>query len=363
MNDLRDLQPILPGEPAVELANGEGGIWDEYVRRHPRGTIYHLVAWRQAIKGAYGHPAYYLMARTAGRVAGVLPLIHLKHFLFGNRLVSIPFGDQGGLLADDPQVAAALLCEAAALGRRLKAEAIELRDAGARPEWLPKSSWASANCGRGLKVGMRLALPDSSSELWHSFKPKLRSQIRRPQKAGLISRCGGSELLEDFYRIFAINMRDLGSPVHSRKFLGAVLRFYADQANLVVVYQGSKPVAGGLVIGQGRVLVNPWASALRQYSRLSPNMLLYWSMLELACERGFSIFDFGRSSPGSGTHRFKRQWGAIEVPLLWQTIPLGRRPAETIDPARLQRAADYWRLLPVPVATFLGPLVRKHISL
>ncbi|MDA8165876.1 MAG: FemAB family PEP-CTERM system-associated protein [Desulfobacteraceae bacterium] len=361
--------PALTGttrEAAVELLAADGEeTWDDYVQAHPQGTPYHLAGWRRVVGEAYGHAAYYLLARSAaaaGRVAGALPLIHLKHFLFGNRLVSMPFCDRGGVLADGPEVAAALLCEAAALGRRLHAGVIELRESGAPPVWLPEGK--NPQAGTPAKVAMELDLPGSSAELWDSFKAKLRSQIRRPQKEGLTCRRGGSELLDDFYRVFSVNMRDLGSPVHSRRFLEGVLRVFAGRANLLVVYMGEEPVAGGLVIGRGRVLANPWASSLREYSRLSPNMLLYWGMLEFACERGFSAFDFGRSTPGGGTHRFKKQWGAVEVPLRWQTIPLGGRPAA--DPAvssGRERVAGCWRRLPVPVATMLGPLVRKHISL
>jgi hypothetical protein len=74
---------------------------------------------------------------------------------------------------------------------------------------------------RSRKVRMILSLPDSSDALMKSFKSKLRSQIRRPVKDGLYSRIGSGELLDDFYFVFAKNMRDLGSPVHSRDLIDA----------------------------------------------------------------------------------------------------------------------------------------------
>ncbi len=62
---------------------------------------------------------------------------------------------------------------------------------------------------------MLLRLPETSDELMAGFKAKLRSQVKKPIRDGLMSELGGLELLEDFYRIMAINMRDLGSPTHS----------------------------------------------------------------------------------------------------------------------------------------------------
>ena len=112
-------------------------------------------------------------------------------------------------------------------------------------------------------------------------------------------------------------------------------------------------------------LENPWASALKEYSRLSPNMLLYWSMLEYACDNGFSYFDFGRSSPDEGTYKFKEQWGSKPTPLHWYYISLNNQPIdeETSEKAKFEKAIRYWQKLPVPVTEIVGPMIRKHIGL
>jgi serine/alanine adding enzyme len=65
--------------------------------------------------------------KNAFRLVGVLPLVHLKHLLFGNKLVSMPFFDLGGILADNQDIERALLSEAIKQARSLKAETIELR--------------------------------------------------------------------------------------------------------------------------------------------------------------------------------------------------------------------------------------------
>jgi hypothetical protein len=72
-----------------------------------------------------------------------------------------------------------------------------------------------------------------------------------------------------------------------------------------------------LVVGDRETLEIPWASTLRAANPDSPNMLLYWKLLEYAVEAGYRRFDFGRSTPGEGTFAFKRQWGAEPVPLHW----------------------------------------------
>jgi FemAB-related protein (PEP-CTERM system-associated) len=353
--------------PYVE---SDQSAWDAYVHQHPMASVYHLSGWKRVIEQTYHHRSCYLVALDAGdqqKIAGVFPLIHLKHPLFGNHLVSMPFLDHGGILADNDQTAAALQAHAIALGRNLKAADIEARYSSKAA--LPDGVAAHLESGvfihlQSHKVRMLLDLPATADELLKSFKAKLRSQIKKPIKAGLTASVGRLELLDDFYGVFVENMRDLGSPVHSQKIIRRTLAEFAVSARLIVVYQGRNPLAGSVVVGFGDTLFNPWASSLRRFSHLAPNMLLYWSMLEYACDNGYRRFDFGRSTPEEGTFRFKQQWGAVPVPLYWQHLYLdGRNGSPDGGREKFSRMIEIWQKLPVPVTRLLGPRVRGNIAL
>jgi len=402
--------------------------WDQYVQNHPHATLYHLSGWKNVIEKTYGHKTYYLMAvgkenslqrrriftlcnaepisqgegsqfhqetekksvksskscLTTNSIVGVLPLVHLKHFLFGNSLISIPFFDTGGILADNEEVEKALLSEAIELGQKLRVDNIELRHI--KPlSWLSdskKDSYAfpvesvgystaklsAMSCAfqtRTHKVRMLLNLPDSSEKLMKSFKSNLRRKIRKPLKEGLSSKIGGLELLEDFYKVFSINMRDLGSPVHAKKLMRNVVEEFPEKSRIVIVNKDSEPWACSLIIGFKNILENPWVSALREYRRLYPNMLLYWTMLEYACDNDYNCFDFGRSSPDEGTYKFKKQWGAKPNQLNWHYISPNSQPIdeETSDKSKFDKAIRYWQKLPIPVTKAIGPRIRKHIGL
>jgi len=371
--------------------------WDKYVSAHPRATLYHLSGWQNVIAKTYGHKTYYLMAvkndsqaetinpikptnptnsiDPNNQVVGILPLVHLKHFLFSNSLISIPFFDMGGILADDEKTENALLKEAVDFGEKLKVDNIELRhiypvkffeeESGAYLTGASDSSNSLTYVTRSHKVRMLLELPESSEILMKSFKSKLRSQIKKPLKEGLISKIGGIELLNDFYKVFSINMRDLGSPAHSKALIKNVLEEFPGKAKIIMAYKESEPVACSVVVGFKDTLENPWASALREFSRLSPNMLLYWTMLEYASDNGYTFFDFGRSSPDEGTYRFKKQWGAKPNPLHWHYVYLKDVPAdsETSEKSKFDKAIQYWQKLPVTVTKVIGPRIRKHIGL
>jgi FemAB-related protein (PEP-CTERM system-associated) len=284
----------------------------------------------------------------------------------------MPFLDGGGILGDSRKAEERLLSEVVALGRKIGASSIELRqerllasgndlrvfDGGASPN--PLLAEVRTN-----KVRMLLNLPGSSELLMRSFKSKLRSQISKPVKEGLTSVTGGAELLNDFYRVFLVNMRDLGSPVHSMRLMRNVLDEFSQCSRIVAVYKGKEPVAAAFVVGFNQVLRNPWASALRAHASLSPNMLLYLRILEYACDNGYHTFDFGRSTAGEGTYKFKEQWVASPAPLYWHYLSLdGKVPnPEGIGKGNFEKATRYWQKLPLFVTRVIGPSIRKYISL
>jgi len=334
--------------------------WDAFTSEQEGAGPYHLFAWKTAMEQAYGLKTYYLIAQQkGGDIQGVLPLGHVKPPLRRGTLVSLPFCDYGGVLAGESAATEALFAEAMALSRRLGAP-LEIRSRNPEPVLEERYGWV----GHTEKTSMVLALPETSDLLWSGFRAKLRSQIRRPERDGLTFQRGRQELIEDFYAVFRKNMRDLGSPVHSRKWIQAVIEAFGERGSVCIVRNGALPVAGGILLCQGKTVSVPWASSLREYARSSPNMLLYWGFLKYATDEGFRVFDFGRSSPGEGTYRFKEQWGASPRALRWFSERKPGSGRRLLDPQRVRaRAEKAWAQLPQRMADGLGPRLRKYISL
>lgn len=330
---------------------GEEQAWDEYVSRCPDAKVYHRYGWARVVERSYGHAPVYLWARDQGTVHGVLPLVLFRGTLGGRTLVSLPFLDEGGLCADSEAARAALWEAALEMARRERAGAVELRQRA--PSGLPLSPL-------GSKVTVMLPLENDPELMWKRLDAKVRNQVRKAMNSGLAPSWCGTEALDDFYEVFAHNMRDLGSPVHARRFFAAILQEFSDTARLLIVRDGSRAVAGGVCMRFRDTVLVPWASSLRQWRSRCPSNLLYWEVIRSACENGLRWLDFGRSSPGSGTYRFKMQWGGIEERLHWETSD---RPSlvDTEHPmSRLMIRA--WQRLPVRVTKVVGPLLRKRVS-
>ncbi len=330
--------------------------WNEFVRNSPQANSYQLIEWKEIIERSFGKRTYYLFSQDGGgRVNGVLPIAHLKSIFFGNFFVSLPYFNYGGVCAENEQVLDELIKESIELARNENVEHVEFRHR--------KDVLNSFPSKKG-KVSLQLALPSSKEELWNQLPSKLRSQVRRPSKEGMYSKVGKLEELSSFYKIFSKNMRDLGTPVYGEDFFKNILMIFEENTWICTIYEKNNlPVASAFLLGFKEVLEVPWASALREWNKFSPNMLLYWSCLEFACENGFEGFDFGRSTPGEGTYKFKEQWGAKPVQLYWHYWLMSGDRMPEINPKnpKYQAAIRIWKKLPVSWTRILGPRVAKNL--
>jgi len=329
--------------------------WDAFVHGFSEATAYHQYAWKDVIEKSFGHDVHYLGALdVGGTLQGVLPLVHMKSGIFGNFLVSVPFVNYGGLLCRSEGAQQALLKEADNIRLRLDADHVELRQIGRVVADLPTSEH---------KVTMVLPLESSSEEQWAGFIPKLRNQIRKAEKNGLQCRVGHLELLDDFYGIFARNMRDLGTPVYGKDFFRNVLSTFPDTTRIFAVSYQGKTIAAGIGSWFRQTIEMPWASSIGDYKSLCPNNMLYWEAIQFAIDRGFLSFDFGRSTPNEGTYNFKKQWGAVPVQLYWQYLldDQGKMPKLNNKNPKYELAIRLWKRMPIALTRLLGPYIVRNI--
>jgi FemAB-related protein (PEP-CTERM system-associated) len=329
------------------LARWTMGPSPSWLSRHP--------AWLTVLQYGMQHVPFLLEATENGQTVGVLPLAFVRSLLFGRFLVSLPWLNMGGVVATDDEISRRLLDHAVELSDRLHVRYLELRHE--RYVGHPKLTAKQTH-----KVHMRLRLPDFPGPLWESFPAKVRNQVRKAQKLNMQVVWGGRKLLPEFYAVLSENMRDLGSPVFPLRLYAEILRTFPEQAELCVVRHSVGPVAAALLLHGDGVTEVPNAGSLRAYNSTCANMLMYWHLLDRAIQRRQAIFDFGRSSPESGTYRFKEQWGAQPEPSVWQYyVRRGQITEMRRDNPKYERMIRMWQHLPLRVSRWLGPRIVRGI--
>ena len=338
---------IVPFEPSYTDA------WDDYVARSPRSTIAHRLGWRDAMAKGLGHKPLYRVAVDGKSITGIMPLFLVTTWWRTKYLVSLPWIDYGGICADDAVTEQALLADARRLAADYSVQFVEFRSVDEQPLGLTV---------RSDKVTFLLSLDADFETVWKQFDAKLRNQIRKSEKSGLTTEFGGAERLDDFYRVFAHNMRDLGTPVWGKGFFRAIFERFPDSAELILVKKESEVIAGGLVLSfKDRVYV-PSASSYRWSLTYCPNHALYWAVIRCGCERGLKYLDFGRSSWDGPTFNFKKQWGAPPTQLHWQYALHKMPELPAINPGnpKYKFLIKMWQKLPLGVANLLGPRLIKN---
>ncbi|MCK4413421.1 MAG: GNAT family N-acetyltransferase [Candidatus Eisenbacteria sp.] len=348
--------------PAAADDLSAGGELETFVHSHPQASIYHEPAWLRHIAGSYGVRPLHLLARRRKELVGFLPLFVMRTILGERVAVSSPFSNYGGLLATSPEAAAQLRDAAAAQASRRHCRYVEIKER--RPNDWP-DAWVQAVDFCSPVIDLRCG---DASQLWkHGLRPKTRNQVRKSIRSGLTMREAPEEQRGDFLKVHDRAMRDLGTPAHGRRWFRSLFTLLAARARVYVVYHEGDPVAAALLLRESRGAVLQNCLALLSSLEMCPNNLIYWRLIEQGIEQGWEYLDLGRSRIGSGTYRYKMQWGAEAVisPYMYHFPRQRARPnLPSLHPDNPAFGAliRIWQRLPVGMARWIGPAIRRHIT-
>ncbi len=327
---------------------------DRFVMQHPSGSPFHETRWLELVRSTFRFETQTLVAWRGKELVGVLPLALVTAPITGRRLVSVPFGVYGGMLASDAASLAALDSNACELTRRLNARFLETRYLGKAP---------TEHHALNRYETYRRELPADPADVLGMIPRKARAEVRKGcERHGFVLR-EGRELFRDFYRLYVSNKRSLGSPVFRQSYFRRLLDLYGARATLHGLCAGDKVLAAVLSLQSADALYPYYSGAEDGADRLGANNAMYALLMEDAVRRGCRMFDFGRSRVGSGPAGFKRHMGFEATPLDYQFFfPRGGKPPE-ISPNNPRMALPQRVLSSIPpwLAQVVGPHVMRHV--
>jgi FemAB-related protein (PEP-CTERM system-associated) len=328
-------------------------LWNKFVQGAPEGTFFHLAEWRDVLRESFGHRSHYLLAERGGEICGVLPLALVSSVLFGRALISTPFCVYGGIVAADSEAYRALIEEACALARRLKVDYLELRNRRKQhPEWPCKD----------LYVTFRKAIDPESEPNMLAIPRKQRAMVRKGIQKGLTARIDADAA--DHYTLYSESLRNLGTPVFSRKYLDVLKRVFGENCEILTVMHENTPVASVLSF-YFRDEVLPYYGGGGLAARpVAGNDFMYWEVMERARKRGIRVFDYGRSKRGTGAFEFKAHWGFEPEPLHYEYYLVRAKSMPNLSPTnpKYGKAIDLWRRMPLRLTQLIGPRVAGYLG-
>ena len=331
---------------------------DAYVRAHAQATPFHLSGWSRAVARGCGQVNHYLVAEIDGAIVGVLPLTVVHSPLFGRALVSSAFAVGGGALADDGDVAKALIAEAVAMAERLTCPTVELRGG-------MMSGGAGWHHDETTYLGfVRDLASDDEAELL-AIPRKQRAEVRRALGFELTVETGTSEAdRAAHYSVYSESVRNLGTPVFPRALFDAVLDEFGGEADILTVRHDGSAIASVLSLYWRGVVMPYWGGGTAAARGWRANDLMYYALMNHARGRGCIRFDFGRSKVGTGPAAFKHNWGFEGEPLAYAKFAADGELPRDINPLnpkyRLQVAL--WQKLPLSVTNRIGPMIARGLG-
>jgi len=328
--------------------------WDRFVAAAPAGTFFHRAGWRDVIEGGFSQRAHYLFAEQDGTVTGVLPLVHMRSRLFGNRLVSAPFCVYGGPLAADAESAQTLVDCAVDLMRQLGVGVVEFRTqtAGA-DDWTTRSD---------LYATFRKPISCDPEANLKAIPRKQRAVVRKGLENGLHSRI--DQNVDRFHALYALSVRNLGTPVFSRRYLRLLVDRFRDCCEILTVLDDGEPISAVLSFFFREEVLPYYGANTPSARHRAASDYMYWDVMQRAAVRGARIFDFGRSKFGTGSFAFKKNWGFAPQPLHYQYWTRPGDAVPDVNPLnpKYQLMIRAWKRLPLPVANLIGPAIVRGIG-
>lgn len=331
---------------------------EAWIGARPDSTPFHRPAWISAVARGTGQQAMMLVCRHGGgEIVGVLPLNLIHSPLFGRALVSSGFAVDGGILANDAAVAEALAAECWRLAQAYSCPTAELRGGV-----LPQTGW-SVKSGAYLNFAKALE-PDDEAQLL-AIPRKHRAEVRKGLDNGLDVEFGrGQRLLDIHYRLYAENVHRLGTPVFPKAMFAEVLAAFGADADIALVSKDGAPLTTIFSLYHNGVCMPYWQGATLAARKMRSNEAGYFHLMSHARNKGYQVFDFGRSKVGTGPAAWKKTWGWEGEPLTYAT-----RAAEGCEPRDInplspqyQRKVELWKRLPLPLASFIGPYISRGLG-
>jgi len=327
--------------------------WDAFVMASDDATFFHRSAWQQVIRQAFGHETYFYYAERAGRLIGILPLVHIKSLLFGHALISNAFCVYGGIVADDEEASQALLAQAQQLARELGVDYLEMRNrARKHPDWPSKP----------LYVTFRKTLDADLENNLNAIPRKQRAMVRAGIKAGLTSVV--EESVERFYRAYSESVRNLGTPVFPKRYFQLLKQVFAEDCEILTVEHQGQLVASVMNFYFKDEVLPYYGGGTALARDLKGNDFMYWEVMRRAVDKGCRVFDYGRSKVDTGSYRFKKHWGFEPEPLYYEFDLINATAMPDINPLnpKYQLFIAAWKRLPLPVSQWVGPWLAKDLG-
>jgi len=335
------------------LKTGESQKWDEFVMKEPYAIAWQLFEWSHLVKKHFKAEFFPLVIEDNENIIGVLPVYIIKPLKGRPRMISVPHAVAGGMLAEDPQVRKVLLEAAVKIGLDTGAQGLTLKQYKLKIE-------ADFTTDDNY-YNRELSLVGGSEAVWGRITQENRDSILATEGEPLILEYPAGDL-NSFYRFLLRHHRRKGVPCVSQQWIRDLVDLGMYSA--AVLKRDNRIVAATMIKEFKDTVSFPFtcSSGDTRADHL-PVYRLYWALMIKYSEMAFSICHSGRISKTDDVDPYRLGWGGKKHTYYYQYYPpRDQQTTEFVQKRSWKRNlfSSVWKLMPLPVAGFLGPYVVRQ---
>lgn len=336
--------------------------WAELLERHPKASVYHAVAWLQALRRTYGYePVAFTTSPPTGELKNGLVFCHVKSWLTGRRLVSLPFSDHCEPLCDSHEELNFLVRYLQTALEREEWRYLEIRSLSGNLDQASDTNMSRPPVRYFLHIlDLR---PDLNGVFRSLDKDSVQRRIRRAERAGLIEKSGRSEdLLREFYDLFLTMRARHQLPPTPYVWFKNLIECLGDAAEIRVAHLNGRPIAAILTLRFRSVLYYKCGCSDTGFNNLGATPWLLWNAIGAAKASGATAFDMGRTQEDHrGLLAFKNHWVRQPLPLVYWSFP-SVSALDSVDGWRLKVAKGFFSHMPEKLLALTGRVLYRHIG-
>ena len=331
--------------------------WDEFALS--TGTIFHMSAFRQILLSSFGYRCgYHAIVDKHNHICAIIPLIVGRNLWLKNAGVSLPFVNYTDICAGSEEALQFAMAAILELKNKYGLDYIELR---LKDQDLDSSVWR-LNLENHTFV---LPLTDGEEKVLSLATSSCRNHVRKTYKNNWFTVSFDINHMDAFYRVYIKRMKQLGSPAPDIRFFKNFFKYLPENTFLLTVLdKATGNVIGGMLLltSPGNATVYyPYGANFVEYNSKYLNNFMYWEAVRFGIRNEMKYLDLGRSQTGSGTYKYKEQWGAQAVQLKYLVYNGCGEDTGPPDRVRLSFFVGLWKKSPSFITGKVGKQLIKYL--
>jgi len=189
----------------------------------------------------------------------------------------------------------------------------------------------------------------SYETFWRSLSTNTRNQFKKSTNFNY--KFIEENSINNFYKLYSNGMRNLGTPVHGKDYFINLMKSFSFK--VFTIFDNNVAIGSMFCLSDKDTMAVLYAYVLPEYSKKYANYFLYLNSIKWMTKIGLIYLDMGRSNYGEGTFHFKKKFRpkfyAIKSNINYD------------DNTKLQVASSIWKKLPLSIANFIGPKIRRYL--